>query len=60
MFDIKQDGKAINMLKLLFSIPIHERLEAVVDQIVNIQSLNEDAGVVLHLSLGYEEKNRKL
>lgn len=60
MFDIKQDGKAINMLKLLFSIPIHERLEAVVDQIINIQSLNEDAGVVLHLSLGYEDKNSDL
>ncbi|MBQ2993025.1 MAG: hypothetical protein IJE21_03920 [Alistipes sp.] len=48
------------MLKLLFSIPVHERLEVVVDQIINIQSLNKDAGVVLHLSLGYEDKNSDL
>lgn len=48
------------MLKLVFSIPIHERLEAVVDQIVNIQSLNSDAGIVLHLSLGYSDANSDL
>ena len=48
------------MLKLLFSIPIHERLEVVIDQIVNIQTLNEDAGIVLHLSLGYCDRNSSL
>lgn len=48
------------MIKLMFSIPIHERLEVVVDQILNIKTLNNNCGIVLHLSLGYNDKNSSL
>lgn len=34
----------------MFSIPVHEKLEVVVDQICNFISLNTDCGIVLHFS----------
>ena len=36
--------------KILFSIPVHEKLEVVLDQLINIRTLNPDICVVLHLS----------
>lgn len=36
--------------KILFSIPVHEKLEVVLDQLINIRTLNPDSCVVLHLS----------
>lgn len=36
--------------KILFSNPVHEKLEVVLDQIANIFTLNDDCGIVLHFS----------
>lgn len=38
------------MYNLMFSIPIHEKLECVIDQILNIRSLNPNSAIVLHMS----------
>ena len=43
--------------QLLFSIPIHERLEVVIDQILNIKHCNPDSAIVFHLSQGYKDAN---
>lgn len=36
--------------KIVFSIPVHERLEVVIDQLVNIKRFNPDCGIVIHIS----------
>lgn len=46
--------------KLLISIPIHERLEVVIDQILNIKHCNSDCAIVFHFSQGYQDKNSSL
>ena len=43
--------------KILFSIPVHERFEIVLDQIANIFTLNEDCAIILHLSPVFDYKN---
>lgn len=45
------------MLNIVFSIPIHEKLEVVLDQICNIQFFNPNCGIVFHLSKGFDYKN---
>lgn len=42
------------MLDIIFSIPIHQRLEVVVDQICNIMHFNPNCGCVFHLSQGFD------
>ena len=39
--------------KILFSIPIHEKPEVVIDQVMNIKRFNEDCCVVFHVSRGF-------
>lgn len=43
--------------KILFSIPVHEKLEVVLDQIANIFTLNKDCGIVLHFSPVFDYAN---
>lgn len=43
--------------KILFSIPVHEKLEVVLDQIANILTLNRDCGIVLHFSPVFDYPN---
>ena len=46
--------------KLVFSIPIHERLEVVIDQILNIKCCNQDSAIVYHFSPSYKDSNSYL
>lgn len=48
------------MIDIVFSIPIHERFEVVVDQIINFRHFNPNCGFVFHLSQGFDYKNSKL
>lgn len=45
---------------LLFSIPVHERLDVVVDQIFNILHFNPSSAIVLHLSQKFDYDNSPL
>lgn len=45
------------MYNLMFSIPIHEKLECVIDQILNIRSLNPNSAIVLHISENFNYHN---
>lgn len=38
---------------ILFSIPIHEKPEVVIDQIINIKHFNADCCIVFHVSKGF-------
>ena len=42
------------MFNTMFSIPVHERTEVVIDQIVNIRRFCPNSGVVLHISRGFD------
>lgn len=44
------------MLNIVFSIPIHQKLEVVLDQICNIQHFNPNCGIVFHMSKGFDYK----
>lgn len=46
--------------KILFSIPVHEKLEVVLDQVINIQTLNPGCCTVLHLSPVFDYEHSKL
>lgn len=41
-------------MKLLFSLPVHEKPEVVIDQVLNFLHFNPDCGVVLHLSQAFD------
>ena len=41
------------MVDIMFSIPVHEKMEVVIDQIVNYQHFNPGCGIVLHISQGF-------
>ena len=41
-------------MKIVFSIPVHERAESVFDMLENIFKFHDDCGVVLHLSQSFE------
>lgn len=43
--------------KLLISIPIHERLEVVIDQILNVKYCADGSAIVIHFSPSYKDKN---
>lgn len=47
----------MNNYKILFSIPVHEKLEVVLDQLMNVFTLNPDSGVILHLSPVFDYHN---
>ncbi len=42
------------MIDIVFSIPIHQRLEVVVDQILNFRYFNPNCGIIFHLSKGFD------
>ena len=42
------------MLNNIFSIPVHEKTEVVIDQIINCKYFAPDCGIVLHLSKGFD------
>lgn len=48
------------MLDIVFSIPIHQRLEVVLDQIFNFLHFNPNCGLVLHFSQGFDYANSKI
>ena len=37
-------------MKLMFSIPVHECPEIIIDQIINYKFYNPDCGFILHIS----------
>lgn len=45
------------MIPIIFSIPIHEKLEVVFDQIENYKFFNPDCGIVLHFSKKFDYGN---
>lgn len=46
--------------KIVFSIPIHERLEVVLDQVINFFHFNHDCAIVFHLSQGFNYRDSKV
>lgn len=46
--------------KIVFSIPIHEKFEVVLDQILNFFHFNQDCAIVYHLSQGFNYKESLL
>lgn len=48
------------MYNIVFSIPIHHRLEVVIDQIINFKHFNPDCAIVFHLSKGFDYESSKL
>lgn len=46
--------------KIVFSIPIHEKFEVVIDQIINILHFNPECAIVYHLSQGFNYKDSQL
>lgn len=45
------------MVQIMFSLPIHEKLEVVLDQIINYRFFNPESGIVLHFSDGFDYEN---
>lgn len=41
-------------MELLFSLPVHEKPEVVIDQIINFQHFNPGAGIILHISQAFD------
>lgn len=46
--------------RIIFSIPVHEKLEVVLDQLANILTLNPKCGVVLHLSPVFDYQKSRI
>ncbi|SFF09241.1 hypothetical protein [Trichococcus pasteurii] len=42
------------MIRNIFSIPVHEKPEVVIDQIMNYKYYNQGCGIVLHLSKNFQ------
>lgn len=47
-------------MNLMFSIPVHEKPEVVIDQIINFQHFNPGCGIVLHISDKFDFSREKL
>ena len=45
---------------IVFSIPIHEKLEVVIDQIINFFYFNQNCAIVFHISQGFNYKQSGL
>ncbi len=45
------------MYKIVFSIPVHESPESVIDQIVNYNTFNDNCAIVLHMSKTFSYKD---
>lgn len=48
------------MIDIMFSIPVHEKWECVLDQIINILHFNPNSAIVLHISQMFDNKENKL
>lgn len=48
------------MMQIMFSILIHEKLEVVLDQIINYRFFNPESGIVLHFSAGFDYENSSI
>lgn len=48
------------MYNVIFSIPIHEKFEVVVDQICNIKYFNKNCGIVFHISESFNYADSKI
>lgn len=47
-------------LNIIFSIPINEKFEVVVDQILNFKTLNNNCGIIIHISQGFNYEQSEL
>lgn len=45
---------------IVFSIPIHEKFEVVIDQIINIKRFNPNSAIVFHVSQKFDYQNSKI
>lgn len=54
-YDICHTVDYMKKYKILFSIPVHERLDVIVDQIININYFNPNCAIVLHFSQAYKQ-----
>ena len=45
------------MINAMISIPVHEKTEVVIDQIINYKYFCPNCGIVLHISKGFDYKN---
>lgn len=48
------------MIPIVFSIPVHEKLEVVLDQIINFKFFNSECGIVLHFSDKFDYVNSSI
>lgn len=48
------------MYHIIFSIPIHEKFEVVLDQICNIKHFNKNCGIILHISKSFNYKESQI
>lgn len=46
----------IKVKKIVFSLPVHEKAEIIIDTILNIQYFNPDSAIILHVSPVFPEK----
>lgn len=54
--DNKRTIPRINKYRIMFSIPVHERPDVIIDQIENINHYNPHCAVVLHISKAFNDK----
>ena len=54
-----RDGEKTNY-DIVFSIPVHEKFEVVLDQIMNINFYNKNCAIIIHLSQVFDYKNSLL
>ena len=47
------------MYKIVFSVPVHESPESIIDQIINYSEFNRDCAVILHISGMFSYKNSR-
>ncbi|MBR1858812.1 MAG: hypothetical protein IJ797_04885, partial [Selenomonadaceae bacterium] len=45
------------MINIMISIPVHEKTEVVIDQIVNYKHFCPNCGIVLHISKSFDYEN---
>ncbi len=43
--------------KIVFSIPIHQKMEVVIDQIVNFRHFNKNCAIIFHISQGFDNND---
>lgn len=46
--------------KIIFSIPVHEKYEVILDQCLNFHFFNPNSGIVLHFSKGFNAQSSQI